>query len=369
MPHPPAFKRSPLHTQHAALGARMTPFAGWEMPVQFAGILAEHAAVRTSSGVFDISHMGQFLVSGVGAADALDRILTNRTSALTPGEGQYSLLLNEIGGVIDDLIVYRLAAPHRFLLIGNAAKSAEDAAWIRSHLPDTISFDDAGPGNAGLAVQGPHSPAMFALLFGDAIPLPPRNHIAELPGPSSSPSFACRTGYTGEDGFELFGSAESVNAWFASLIAAGVTPCGLGARDTLRLEMCYPLNGSDLSPLHSPIEAGLGFFVDLTKPYFVGKPTLVAQKQNGPSRRLAAILFDGKSPPPRPHCPVLSEGQPVGELSSASLSPSLRTGIGMAYLPAQIATPGTKLEIDIRGKLFPASVVKKPFLNKSSKPK
>jgi aminomethyltransferase len=352
-------QQSPIHDLHLQLGGRMVPFAGWEMPVQYAGIVVEHNAVRESCGVFDISHMGEFRISGPGALEALNRLLTNDLAKLEIGEGQYTLMLNENGGVIDDLIAYRDGAESYFLVV-NASMIAEDAAWMRAHLPDGgITFHDDSAAFAGMAIQGPDAPEVFAKM-GVPAPLPARNGIAEAEG-----VIVCRTGYTGEDGLELFCASSEGEAWFRRAIDAGATPCGLGARDTLRLEMGYPLNGSDLSPERTPLEAGLGFFVALGKGDFIGRGVLAKQKENGLPSRLAAFAIEGKAPPPRHGYPILHGGLEVGEIGSGALSPSLGIGIGMAYLPPALAKIDTALEIGIRSRQFPARVVKKPFYKKS----
>lgn len=337
----------------------MVPFAGWNMPVQYSGITQEHMAVRSSCGIFDISHMGEFFVSGAAAGEWLNCLLTNNTAKLQPGEGQYTLLLNEHGGVIDDLIAYHIA-PERWFLVVNASMVDEDRLWMESRKRDGVEFRDESAAWAGMAVQGPQAPAVFAAIAGTGARLPARNGIAELTT-SGERAIVCRTGYTGEDGFELFCESAGAPGWFDRAIAAGAIPCGLGARDTLRLEMGYPLNGNDLSPARTPLEAGLGFFVDFEKGDFTGRAVLEAQKREGLLSKLTGIRMIDKSPPPRSHYPVLSGGQPVGELTSGGVSPSLGCGIGMAYLPPALATQGTKLEIDIRGKAWPAEVVKKPF--------
>lgn len=335
----------------------MVPFAGWYMPVQYAGITQEHLAVRSSCGIFDISHMGEFIVSGPEAGAWLNRQLTNNTARLQPGDGQYSLLLNDAGGVIDDLIIYRLTEDTWFLVV-NASMIDVDREWLTARLESGVTLRDESSSWAGMAIQGPNAPAVFTTLTG--LDLPPRNGIADLTTVCGR-IIVCRTGYTGEDGFELFAPATEGPAWWDRAVAAGAVCCGLGARDTLRLEMGYPLNGNDLSPSRTPLEAGLGFFVDLEKGDFTGRSVLVEQKQTGLPSKLAGIRMLDKSPPPRAHYPVLSGGQPVGELCSGGVSPSMGTGIGMAYLPPALAVPGTRLEIDIRGKAWPAEVVKKPF--------
>ena len=347
-------RRTPLYDKHVAAGGRMVDFAGWEMPVQYTGILDEHRTVRENCGVFDISHMGEFFVTGPEAAAWLDSLLTNRAAKLAVGEAQYSLLLNEQGGVIDDLIVYRIGT-ESFLIVVNAAKIAEDAAWFEAHPREGVQFVDLSDQYAALAVQGPKAADVFQSLFGQSMPAE-RNRVISADG-----IFAVTTGYTGESGFELVVPAKDAAAWWDKVLAAGAKPCGLGARDTLRLEMCYPLNGSDLAPDRTPLEAGLGFFVDLEKGDFIGRDALLAQKFAGLPARLAAIKVEEKSPPIRPHYAVLANGEKVAETSSGALSPSLGCGIAMAYLPFALAKPGQALEIEVRDRRYRAVVVKKPF--------
>lgn len=351
--------RSPLHENHLTLGARIVPFAGWEMPIQYAGIVAEHHAVRKAVGVFDISHMGELEVSGEGAESFLNGILTNDVLVLSDGAGQYTLMLNEAGGVIDDLILYRLEADRYFLVV-NASKIGEDVAWITSRLEPGISLTDHSDVYGGLAVQGPKAVALWESME-PTLPLPERNGISE----SEEGTVLCRTGYTGEDGFELFDSVDRIADWFERIVGAGATPCGLGARDTLRLEKGYPLNGSDLDDTHTPLEAGLGFFVKLDKPDgFVGSEALLAQKERGLESRLVALRLTGKAPPLRHGYEVIdpSSGAILGSLCSGSLSPTLGVGIGMAYLPIAFAKAGTHFSIQIRDRQFQAEAVKKPFV-------
>jgi len=352
-------KHSPLESAHIALGARLVPFAGWNMPVQYSSIIDEHHAVRKEVGIFDISHMGQFLVSGSAAAEWLNSLLTNDIGQLAIGQGQYTILLNPQGGVIDDLIAYR-SGENDFFLVVNASMIDEDFAWMNSHLGDGITLHNDSNAWAGMAIQGPEAAATFAKAF-PGEPLPPRNGISR----TASGAIVCRTGYTGEDGFEFFcPAAEGVACW-DQFLSAGAKPCGLGARDTLRLEMGYPLNGNDLSPTRSPIEAGLGFFCKLDKGDFIGREVLERQKAQGTELKLTALQYTDKGPPPRAHYTVLNaDGEVIGELASGALSPSLQTGIGMAYLPIAYSTLGTALGIDVRGRTFPASVVKKPFYRK-----
>lgn len=350
-------QETPLRSTHEALGGKLVPFAGWRMPVQYAGVLPEHEAVRTKAGVFDISHMGQFIVEGPGSTAWLDSLLTNRVAKLGIGEGQYSLMLNEQGGVIDDLILYRIGEESYFLVV-NASMIPVDFAWLEKHLEPGIVLIDESHAYAGMAVQGPESAAIFQKIFPEAT-LPPRNGVSEFTADGEE-LIVCRTGYTGEDGFEFFCSAAHGGAWFLRFIEAGAVPCGLGARDSLRLEMAYPLNGSDLSPSRTPLEAGLGFFVDLEKK-FTGSDVLVQQKAAGLPARLVCLRMLEKGAPPRAHYPVLADGNVIGEICSGGPSPSLGCGIAMAYLPPAHGAVGTRLEVDVRGRRWPAEVVKKPF--------
>lgn len=355
-------KQTPLLPQHEALGARMVPFAGWFMPVQYEGIIPEHTAVRTSLGIFDISHMGQFFVSsadGTAACEWLDSVLTNNVATLAIGQGQYTFLLNETGGVIDDLIVYRQTETTYFLVV-NASKIDEDYNWMAGRLSDdSVTLSNRSNDYVGLAVQGPDTVKAAATLFGGE--LPERFCMAELTI-DGDPLIVCRTGYTGEDGFELFCPATSGATWWQKCVDAGATPAGLGARDTLRLEKCYPLNGNDLSPERTPLQAGLGFAVDLTKSDFTGKATLDDQKANGMADRLVALKQLDKSPPPRPGYKVYNGEQLVGELCSGVMSPTLKCGISMAYIQTGSHRIGTQLDVEIRGKRFPAEIIRKPFV-------
>src|SRR5712671_4144664 len=374
-------KKTPLYDEHMRLGAKMVPFAGWLMPVQYTSIVEEHQAVRNNVGVFDISHMGQFIVDGAGGRDWLNSMLTNNVDKLEVGMGQYTFLLNDRGGIIDDLIVYRIEE-QKFLLVVNAARADEDFAWLQNHLkegrpPDRPSggLETAAPCTlvsrsadfGAVAIQGPRTMALFHALFGKYIELPARNHIVDVPLDTTNVSVA-RTGYTGEDGIEVFFPAnDAVKFWSAALERGkplGIKPCGLGARDTLRLEMCYPLNGSDLSPERNPIEAGLGFFVDLAKPDFVGRNALLKTKEFGPRDKLVPFRMKEKGPPPRPHYAVFSNGERIGEVTSGTLSPSLNWGIGMAYVSSTHAKIGAEIDIEIRAQKFPATVEKKPLYRK-----
>jgi glycine cleavage system T protein (aminomethyltransferase) len=371
-----AQKRTPLYDEHVRFGAKIVPFAGWLMPVQYTSIVEEHQAVRNSVGIFDISHMGQLIVEGGDARAWLNTMLTNNLDKLDVGTGQYTFLLNEGGGIIDDLIVYRIDET-KFLLVVNAARTDEDFAWLQRHLPavdaiaaataSEVRITDQSANFGGVAIQGPRIAELFHALFGDNVDLPPRNHIVDLPFDRTNVSLA-RTGYTGEDGVEVFFRAsDAVKFWNAALEKGrplGIKPCGLGARDTLRLEMCYPLNGSDLSPQRNPIEAGLGFFVDLAKSKFIGRDALLQTKESGPQEKLVSFRMKEKGPPPRPHYAVFQSGERIGEVTSGTLSPSLNSGVGMAYVSALHAKIGGQIDIEIRERKFPATIEKKPFYKK-----
>jgi len=376
-------RKTPLYDEHVRLGAKMVPFAGWLMPVQYTSIVEEHQAVRNNVGIFDISHMGQFVVDGAGARESLNTMLTNNIDKLDVGTGQYTFLLNERGGIIDDLIVYRIEE-QKFLLVVNAARTDEDFTWLQEHLKEGRSPDRPSGGLAtaapckltnrsaefgGVAIQGPRIAELFHALFGKDVELPPRNHIVDLTVDGMAVSVA-RTGYTGEDGIEVFFRATDAEKFWKAALEAGkpfeIKPCGLGARDTLRLEMCYPLNGSDLSLERNPIEAGLGFFVDLTKPNFIGRDVLLETKEKGPREKLVPFRMKEKGPPPRPHYIVFENGERIGEVTSGTQSPSLNWGVGMAYVSAAHAKIGAEIDVEIRGQKFPAIIEKKPLYKKST---
>jgi aminomethyltransferase len=360
-----AQKKTPLYDEHVKLGAKMVPFASWLMPVQYTSIVEEHQAVRKNVGMFDISHMGQLIVEGKEARTWLNTMLTNNVDKLELGQGQYTFLLNDKAGIIDDLIAYRIGDT-KFLLVVNASCTEQDFEWLDRHRPENVRLGDRSAHFGGVAIQGPRVSELF-------VNLPTRNHIVDV-DLAGMPISMARTGYTGEDGIEVFFSAsDAVKFWNAVLEKGkelGLKPCGLGARDTLRLEMCYPLNGSDLSPERNPIEAGLGFFVDLTKPNFIGRGVLLKTKENGPREKLVPFKMNDKGasrtgvPPPRPHYPVFVNGERVGEVTSGTMSPSLNWGVGMAYINAANAKIGNEIDIEIRGQKFPATIEKKPLYKK-----
>jgi aminomethyltransferase len=342
--------RTPLYERHVALGARLVPFAGWEMPVQYAGVIPEHRAVRTDSGAFDVSHMGELVVDGPGAHDYLQSMLSNDLDRIWPGRAQYTLLTNEQGGIVDDLIVYALG-PERFLLIVNASNREGDLEWLREREPADTEVHDLSEEYALIAVQGPRSLERLGL------PDAPAFTFAE----GAIDGVACtvnRTGYTGERGVELLVEAGAAGELWDRVLEREVVPCGLGARDTLRLEVCYPLHGNDIGPEADAISAGLGWVCALDKD-FTGAEELRRIKEAGPNRKLAAFVMEETGIPR--HGMTIVEG---GEVTSGSHSPMLERGIGMGYVPAKLAQPGTELTVDIRGRRRRALVVKKPIYSR-----
>lgn len=359
-----ALRQTPLYQRCVAQQARMTEFAGWEMPVQFQGIRQEHSAVRTEAGVFDISHMGKFVLRGQGVIAALQRLVPSDLSRLSPGEAQYTVLLNPQGGIIDDLIFYltqRDGEAEEVVTIVNAATTAKDRDWMLEHLAGTsVELVDQSEEFALLAVQGPAAIAQLqALTPTDLSAIGRFGHTqASLLGQSA---FLARTGYTGEDGFEVMvNPAAAVDLWDA-LLEAGVTPCGLGARDTLRLEAAMALYGQDIDDGTSPLEAGLGWLVHLDAAgAFVGRAVLAQQKQEGVQRRLVGLTLRDRHIA-RHDYPVLHQGNTVGTVTSGTLSPTLGIPIALAYVPTALAKPGQVLAVDIRGQQREATVVKRPF--------
>ena len=342
--------RTPLYDRHVALGARLVPFAGWEMPVQYEGVSPEHRAVRTDAGAFDVSHMGELVVEGSGARDFLQSVLSNDVERLEPGFAQYTLLTNEQGGIVDDLIVYELA-PERFLLIVNASNREADFTWLHEREPHDAEVRDVSDDYALIAVQGPRSLERLGL------PVLPAFTFAE----GEIDGVACtvnRTGYTGEVGVELLVTTDAAGELWDRVLERGVVPCGLGARDTLRLEVCYPLHGNDITPETDAISAGLGWVCALDTG-FTGADELRRIKEAGPERKLSAFVME-EAGIPRQGMPIL-EG---GEVTSGSHSPMLERGIGLGYVPAELAQPGTELTIDVRGRNRRARVVKKPIYSR-----
>jgi len=354
-------RRTPLYEQHVGAGARIVPFAGWEMPVTYEGIREEHSAVRTHVGMFDVSHMGEVEVEGPGALRFLQRVLSNDVAKVDVGGAQYSCLCQEDGGVIDDLFLYRLGGD-RYLIVTNAANHGIDLDWLGRHSREfDVAVRDVAERYAMVAVQGPHARAVLGPALG--IELPPRMHVSPVKV-GRRPALACGTGYTGEDGVELLIDPEVAAPIWAELLEAGVVPCGLGARDTLRLEVCFPLHGNDLSTERNPIEAGLGWCCK-EETGFIGAEAVAAARAGGTAERLAPFLIEGAGIP-RDGNPVLAGGETVGAVSSGSFSPSLERGAGMAYVRSDLAEPGTEVEIDVRGKHRPARIASKPLYRKRS---
>jgi aminomethyltransferase len=356
-------KRTPLYATHVESGAKMVGFGGWEMPVQYSSIIEEHLAVRQRVGLFDISHMGEVLVAGPNAERVLNRLLTNDARRLTVGQGQYTLLGNDHGGIIDDLIVYCLE-PTVYLLVINASHIERDFDWMTAHADAGCVLENRSDQTAALALQGPAA----ARCLPEAASLK-RFHIQQM-RVSGKDCRVARTGYTGEDGFELLCEpVDAVGLWTELLTRGrkfGIQPCGLGARDTLRLEMCYPLHGNDISEETTPLEAGLDKYVSFDKGDFIGRAALEEQRAKGVLRRLVAFRMTEKCPPPRPHYPILAAGHRIGEITSGTQSPSLGVGIGMGYIATAVATPGARIEIEIRGKNYPAVIEKPPLLKRNA---
>ncbi|MCS6803288.1 MAG: glycine cleavage system aminomethyltransferase GcvT [Chloroflexota bacterium] len=351
-------ERTALFSCHQAAGARFIEFAGWEMPVHYTSIVAEHRAVRARAGMFDTSHMGQIEVRGNDAGPWLDWLLPNDIVGLGIGRARYSLLLAEDGGTIDDLMVYRLAE-EEYLLVVNAAGRACDLEWLEEHRRGEVTITPRYADRAMIALQGPDAVTIAAGLADTSLPDLPRFGIstARIAG---RPALAARTGYTGEDGLELFLANEDAPAVWEALLAAGVPPCGLGARDTLRLEAGLPLYGHELDRTTTPYEAGLGWTVNLAKPSFLGKAALLAIKAAGPRRSLIGFRVEDRGIARHGH-PVVIAGQPVGVVTSGSYAPTIDAAIGMAYVPPPNAVLGAPLTILVRDKALAARIVPRPF--------
>jgi aminomethyltransferase len=347
-------QRTPLHDRHVALGARMVPFAGWEMPVQYEGVIPEHRAVRSDAGVFDVSHMGELEVEGPRAHELLQATLSNDLDRIEPGQAQYTLLTNERGGILDDLIAYKLDE-HRYLLIVNASNREADFRWLKEREIPGSDVRDVSDEYALLAVQGPRAierlglPSAPAFTFAEA----------EVDG---IPCMVNRTGYTGEDGCELLAMADDAVRLWDGVLERGIVPCGLGARDTLRLEACFPLHGNDITPDTDAISAGLGWCCRLEKE-FTGAQPLREVKARGPERKLVPFVMEDKAVP--------RQGMPIdggGEVTSGTHSPMLDRGIGLGYVPAASATPDAALVVDVRGRARRGRVVTKPIYKREETP-
>lgn len=365
-----SLQQTPLCDAHRALGARMVPFAGWLMPVQYEGILAEHRAVRTAMGLFDVSHMGEFEVTGPGAAAFLEGAVTQAIGTLAHGQCRYGMMCHEAGGVIDDLLVYR-TGDEAYLLVVNAGNIAEDFAWLSSLPHPEAELVDRSPQTGLLALQGPASRELMLRLLDDPAE---REAVAELKFYRFTTAtlagvelLLSRTGYTGEFGYELCCPAADTPLLWHLLLAEGaddgLVPVGLGARDTLRLEAGLCLHGHDLSPARNPVEAGLERFVDFGKA-FVGREALLAVQAAGPAERLVGLRVDGRGII-REHCPVQRGGETVGEVTSGTFSPTLQVSIGLAYVRADLAVPGQSLDVLVRERPVACTVVELPFYRRS----
>jgi aminomethyltransferase len=357
MPAADTLRRTSLFERHRDAGARLAPFAGWEMPVQYAGIRSEHLAVRRDAGIFDVSHMGQVETRGPQASEFLQRVLSNDVRRMPEGGAQYGVMCRDDGGVLDDIFTYRLADLH-YLTVTNAANHERDLAWMQEHARDfDVDVIDRIDDFSMLAVQGPRARELVGSRADGR--LPPRMHACER-SVAGVPMLVCGTGYTGEDGVELILDPAAAPKVWDALVDAEATPAGLGARDTLRLEVCFHLYGNDLTEDRGPIEAGLGWCCK-EDTGFIGSEAVRAVREAGPAEKLVPFRLTGPGIP--------RQGNPVvggGEVASGSLSPCLGVGIGMAYLPAARAEPGEQIEIDVRGKLRPAVLARKPLYSKQA---
>jgi aminomethyltransferase len=353
-------RRTPLYEKHVALGAKIVPFAGYEMPIQYEGIVAEHRAVRSAAGLFDLSHMGEFLFQGRGASALVDRLVSSDIAGLAVGQARYGLLTNERGTIVDDVIVYR-TADTEYLMVVNAANIAKDRAHVLGHLDKDVVFDDRSLETALVAIQGPRAVGILGSTTSTDVRALPTFGVtrARVAGVGAT---VARTGYTGEDGFEVFvPGSDAERVWDALLAAggaAGIKPIGLGARDTLRLEARFSLYGNEIDETTDPIEAGLGWTCKLDK-VFIGRDQIAAKKAQGPSRKIAGLVVEGGVA--RHGHEVASGGEVVGQVTSGTYGPTVEKNIALAYVPTALSKVGTTLAVRIRGKDVPATVVKTPF--------
>lgn len=361
-------KRTPLYAAHVAAGARMVPFGGWEMPVQYSGIIEEHRAVRTRAGLFDVSHMGEVDLAGPGAVPLVQRLVTNDVARLAPSQALYTPMCTPEGGIIDDLLVYHLGPDHLMLVV-NAANTAEDFAWIRGHAAGAVRITDRTAEIALLALQGPRAEEILKQLT--SAPLRTIRYYWFLEGVevAGRPALVSRTGYTGEDGFELYvDAAHAVHVWEALLEAgagAGILPAGLGARDTLRLEAGFLLHGNDMDKNVTPLEVGYGWTVKLGKGGFIGAPALERQKREGIPRRLVGFTLRERAIA-RHGFPIHQGGQAVGHVTSGSFGPTVEKSIGLGFVPPAQADPGQRIGVEIRGRAVEGAVTKLPFYKRGS---
>lgn len=355
-------KKTCLYDKHVALGALMSPFGGFEMPIQYSGIVDEHQAVRQSCGVFDVSHMGEVLITGPDAERYVNHIFTNDVTGMPAGKILYGMMCYENGGVVDDLLVYK-CDENEFFLVINAANIDKDWEWIQEHSKDyNVKLDHQSDSYGELAVQGPESEQVMKDVLGidgSDLTFYTFKQIGDV--------IISRTGYTGEDGFEIYAAPNYINACWDKLVASGrCKPCGLGCRDTLRFEVGLPLYGDELSAEITPVMAGLGIFVKLDKDEFIGKDALARQKEEGPAKKLVGIELSDKAIPRHGYV-VLKDGQPIGEVTTGYHTISTDKSVCMALVDTQFAKLDTEVDIQIRKKVFPGKVVKKQFYNKNYK--
>jgi len=357
-------RRTPLNEAHRKLGARMVDFVGWDMPVQYSSVIGEHEAVRTAVGLFDVSHMGEIEFSGPGALETVNKLISNDLARISDGQAVYAGLLTPQGTFVDDIVAYRFS-PERIFICVNSSNRDKDFAWMKEHAQGVTPVD-RGDDFAQIAVQGPKAAALVQRLTkADLSKLGTyRFTEGEVAGVKSIIS---RTGYTGEDGFELYCAPDGAEKLWSALLTEGqqdgVKPCGLGARDSLRTEMKYALYGNDIDDQHTALEAGLGWIVKLDKPAFIGKDALAAQKAAGIKRKLVGFELTG-SGIPRHGYAIHKDGKPVGEVTSGTMGPSVKKPVGIGYVPTELSAEGSTFDVDIRGRPVPAVVVKTPFYKK-----
>jgi aminomethyltransferase len=356
-------KKTPLYDEHVAAGARIVDFVGWAMPMSYRGIVSEHRLVRRAVGLFDVSHMGEFVLTGGDALASLDRIVTNRVDALTEGRVQLSLMVNESGGILDDLLVYRL--PGRYMLVVNAANREKDLAWVRDHVRGDTQVLDVTEETALVAVQGPAAESVMGAIVDADVAALPYYYSAEM-GAAGREALVSRTGYTGEDGFEIYCAPDDAPTVWGALLEAGspygIEPVGLGARDTLRLEMGYALYGHEMDETRTPVESGLLWITKLDKGDFIGRDAIARRKEEGPRERLVGFELTGRGVP-RKDQRIMSGGEVVGTVTSGTYSPSLDRGIGLGYVPPDT---GETVAIDVRGNGVSARIVGLPFYREGS---
>ncbi len=356
----PTMRRTPLFAKYAELGAKIVPFAGYEMPIQYEGIVAEHRAVRNNAGLFDLSHMGEFFFKGRGAGATLDRLVSSDIAGLAVGQARYGLLTNERGTIVDDVIVYRIS-DGEYMMVVNAANIAKDRAHVLAHLGDDVALDDRSYATALVAIQGPQAADILAAQTDADVKALPSFGVTHGRVAGARATLA-RTGYTGEDGFEVFvANADAAKVWDALLAAGraeGIKPIGLGARDTLRLEARFSLYGNDIDETTDPIEAGLGWTCKLDKE-FTGRDVIAAKKTEGPKRKIVGLVVEGGVA--RHGHEVTQDGTVVGQVTSGTYGPTVEKNIALAYVPTPLSKVGTALGVRIRGKDVPATVVKTPF--------